>query len=140
MAGLDYGNARGERRPSPRDAAGPRSARSKPLPRRALRGYDDERSLALHRMLSAGATTQTFERAAGVSLARYDADGRFGFGEGRRVRLHLSIAVAHGRPLLETLLPDDQSVREDGDIPHTTATVVESQWLWNWIRGFGDAV
>jgi predicted DNA-binding transcriptional regulator YafY len=137
---LDYRNASSERR----------QARVMPLglaqqgPSLYLvarfEGYDDERSLALHRMLSASATTQAFERPAGFSLARYDADGRFGFGEGRHVRLHLSIATAHGRHLLETPLSEDQSVREDGDVLHVTATVVESQWLWNWIRSFGDAV
>ena len=138
---LDYRNARGERR---------RQARVMPLGLAQqgpclylvarFEGYDDERSLALHRMSSASATNQSFERPADFSLARYDADGRFGFGEGRRVRLQMTIATAHGRHLLETPLSKDQVVREDGDVLHVTATVVDSQWLWNWIRGFGDAV
>ena len=137
---LDYRNARGERREARVMPLG--LAQQGPCLYLVARfeGYDNERSLALHRMASASTTNQSFERPADFSLARYDADGRFGFGEGRRVRLQMTISTAHGRHLLETPLSTDQVVREDGDVLHVTATVVDSQWLWNWIRGFGDAV
>lgn len=51
------------------------------------RGFDNERNLALHRILSAERSTLTFDRPKDFDLKKYDDDGRFGFGEGERVRL-----------------------------------------------------
>ena len=102
--------------------------------------YDNERSLALHRMLSATASTLTFERPRGFDLKKYDDDGRFGLGDGKRIRIRFDIAKGVGHHLLETRLSEDQKVEDRGDAYRVTATVVDSVWLWTWIRGFGDAV
>ncbi len=105
------------------------------------RGYDNERSLALHRMLSAEASALTFERPAGFDLKKYDDDGRFGFGEGQRIRLTFRIDKVIGLHLTESPLSTDQQVIEiDADQLEITATVVDSAMLEWWLRGFGGAV
>ncbi|MGD9775177.1 helix-turn-helix transcriptional regulator [Diaphorobacter sp.] len=138
---LDYRNAAGKRR----------QVKVMPLglaqqgPRLYLvcrfEGFDNERSLALHRIRKAEASTLRFERPAGFDLQRYDDDGRFGFGEGQRVRLTFQIEKEAGFHLAETPLSRDQQVRE---WPHgwleVTATVVDSAMLDWWLRGFGEAV
>lgn len=79
---LDYQNAAGKRQ----------QAKVMPLglaqqgPRLYLvcrfEDFDNERSLALHRIRKAQASTLSFERPKEFDLAQYDADGRFGFGYG----------------------------------------------------------
>lgn len=65
-------------------------------------GYDNERSLALHRIERASVSTFTFERPKDFKLSQYDADGRFGFGEGERIKLGFSICKQVGNYLSET--------------------------------------
>lgn len=103
-------------------------------------GYDDDRSLALHRILSAKVSTMGFKRPKDFDLKRLDDDGRFGFGEGERVRLSFHITKAEGAHLLETPLARDQQVTELDDGYRINATVVDSAMLEWWLRGFGEAV
>lgn len=105
------------------------------------RGYDNERSLALHRILGAEISTLTFDRPREFDLKKYDDDGQFGFGDGRRVRLSFRIDHAAGRHLLETPLSGDQQAveRADGRL-EISATVVDNAMLEWWLRGFGEAV
>jgi predicted DNA-binding transcriptional regulator YafY len=103
-------------------------------------GYDNERSLALHRITSAQATTRDFQRPKEFDLRQYDDDGRFGFGEGQRIRLSFRITKAAGQHLLESPLSTDQRVIELDDAYEITATVVDSRCLRRWLRGFGDTV
>ncbi len=105
------------------------------------RGYGNERSLALHRILSAEVTTLTFERPREFDLKKYDDDGRFGFGEGERMQLTFRIGRDNGLHLLESPLSSDQQVVEldDGQL-EITATVVDSAMLEWWLRGFGEAI
>ena len=83
----------------------------------------------------------TFERPKTFDLERYDDDGRFGFGEGEKVRLAFRIEHSAGLHLTESPLSTDQQVveRKDGNL-EVTATVVDSAMLEWWLRGFGDAV
>ncbi len=103
-------------------------------------GFENERSLALHRIRAARATTLPFDRPKEFNLKRYDDDGRFGFGEGERIRLSFSIARAAGVHLLETPLSKDQEVIDCGETLKVSATVVNSAQLRWWLRGFGKAV
>ena len=103
-------------------------------------GYDNERNLALHRMQHAQATLRAFSYPADFDLARYEADGRFGFGDGQRIRLRFCIDKGAGLHLTESRLSEDQSVQEHADHYAITATVVETAMLDWWLRGFGDAV
>lgn len=104
-------------------------------------GYDNERNLALHRILSAEMSTLTFDRPKEFDLKKYDDDGRFGFGEGEKVILTFRIERDVGLHLLESPLSNDQQVVEldNGEI-EITATVVDSAMLEWWLRGFGDAI
>lgn len=105
------------------------------------RGYDNERNLALHRILSAEISTLTFERPKEFDLKRYDDDGRFGFGDGEKVRLTFVIDHDAGLHLLESPLSSDQQVHEiAGGKLEITATVIDSAMLDRWLRGFGRSV
>ncbi|MDD2721941.1 MAG: WYL domain-containing protein [Gallionella sp.] len=103
-------------------------------------GYDNERSLALHRIHAAKASTLTFDRPKDFDLEQYDNDGRFGFGEGKKIRLTFRIEKATGLHLLESPLSEDQQVVELDDAYEISATVVDTAMLDWWLRGFGDAV
>lgn len=138
---LDYQNAAGKRK----------SIKVMPLglaqqgPRLYLvcryEGFDNERSLALHRIRKAEASTLTFVRPVEFDLQKYDDDGRFGFGEGTRVQLCFRIEKEAGFHLLETPLSKDQQAKDNGDgWLKITATVVDSAMLDWWLRGFGEAV
>jgi len=105
-----------------------------------FRGFDNERSLAVHRIISAQASMLKFERPKGFDLQEYDDDGRFGFGEGRRIRLSFRISRAAGAHLLESPLSADQRVKEHDDSYLITATVVDTAQLEWWLRGFGNEV
>ena len=90
-------------------------------------GFNNERSLALHRIRKAEASTLTFERPAEFDLQKYDDDGRFGFGEGHRVQLRFRITKDAGLHLTESPLSTDQQYVEaqDGWL-EIIATVVDS--------------
>ncbi|MBK9427156.1 MAG: WYL domain-containing protein [Gammaproteobacteria bacterium] len=105
------------------------------------RGYDNERNLALHRILSAEISTLTFVRPKDFDLRKYDDDGRFGFGEGEKIRLSFRIERDAGFHLLESPLSNDQQVveLENGKL-EIVATVVDSAMLDWWLRGFGESV
>ena len=102
-------------------------------------GFDNERSLALHR-ISKAVTGLEFERPRGFNLKKYDDDGRFGFGEGERIRLVFRIDKDAGQHLLESPLSLDQKVMEYADCYEVAATVVESAQLTWWLRAFADQV
>ena len=68
-----------------------------------FQGFDNERHLALHRIAAAEVSTRTFERPKTFDLKRYDDDGRFGFGEGDKVRLAFRIERSAGLHLMESL-------------------------------------
>jgi predicted DNA-binding transcriptional regulator YafY len=103
-------------------------------------GYDNERSLALNRIISAKASTLTFERPEDFDLKQYDDDGRFGYGNGERIKLSFRIDKDAGLHLLESPLSLDQQVVELDDAYEITATVVDTAMLEWWLRGFGDDV
>jgi predicted DNA-binding transcriptional regulator YafY len=105
-----------------------------------FKGYDNERSLALHRIISAQASEFTFERPKDFDLEKYDDEGRFGFGTGKRIKLTFHVEKEAGFHLLESKLSEDQQVKELEDAYEITATVVESDQLEWWLRGFGAAV
>ncbi|MDH5859182.1 helix-turn-helix transcriptional regulator [Lampropedia aestuarii] len=102
-------------------------------------GYDNERHLALHRMHKATVEPWTFERPR-FDLKKYGADGHFGFGEGKLVRLQFRIAKDAGFHLSESKLSKDQQFVEEDDCFAITATLVDSAMLQWWLNGFGDAV
>ncbi len=105
-----------------------------------FRDYDDERSLALHRIRSAKASTLTFDRPKDFDLEQFDNEGGLSFGTGKRIRLMFRITREAGFHLLETRLSEDQQAKELADGYDITATVADTAMLDWWLRGFGDAV
>lgn len=103
-------------------------------------GYDDERSLALHRMLKAKDTGLAFKRPGNFDLARYDAEGRFGFGQGKVIKLKIRIGKDIGEHIVESPLSLTQEVLDVGNDYEISASVVESDQLVWWLRGFGKHV
>lgn len=103
-------------------------------------GYDNERSLALNRIIRSADTGLGFERPAEFDLKKYDDDGRFGYGNGELIELRFQIEKESGYHLLESALSEDQHVVELDDEFEITATVVDSSMLDWWLRGFGDAI
>ncbi len=101
-------------------------------------GYDNERSLALHRIKTANNTGLVFDRPANFNLQQYDDDGRFGFSHGRTISLVFSLPKIDGLHLIETPLATNQKVVEDGDLYVFSVTIVESEQLKWWLRGFGS--
>lgn len=103
-------------------------------------GYDNERNLALHRISTAQALLRSFAYPENFDLARYEADGRFGYGDGARIQLRFCITKPAGLHLTEARLSEDQRVQEHDEHYAITATVVDSAMLTWWLRGFGDEV
>ena len=137
---VDYTNAKGERKKS----------RVMPLglaqqgPRLFLvcrfDSYENERSLALHRMHSAINTGHSFKRPDSFNLEKYDDDGRFGFGNGHKISLLLWLPKGLALHLLETPLSKDQTHEEMDGGYQVHATVVQTEQLKWWLRGLGDKV
>ena len=103
-------------------------------------GYDNERSLALHRIISAKASNLTFERPKDFNFKKFDDDGRFGYGDGKLIKLSFKIEKDAGLHIVECPLSVDQQVVELDDAYVITATVVDSAMLDWWLRGFGGGV
>jgi len=103
-------------------------------------GYDNERCLALHRIITAKASSFTFDPPPEFDLKQFDDDGRFGYGDGHKINLSFRIEKDAGYHLLESQLSEDQQVIEEDETYFIKATVVDSDMLDWWLRGFGDAV
>ena len=103
-------------------------------------GYDNERTIAVHRVRKAIVSSFGFERPKEFKLSQYDADGRFGFGEGELVKLSFSINKQVGNYLLETPLSEDQIIDEYENKMNVMATVVDSKQLKCWLLGFGNDI
>ncbi|WP_409075363.1 helix-turn-helix transcriptional regulator [Pantoea sp. C3] len=104
-------------------------------------GYNNERSLALNRIITTSVSTFTFERPAEFNLKKYDDDGRFGFGEGHQIFLTFEIDRTAGFHLIESPLSLDQTHREIGhERLEFSATVVDSAMLKWFLAAFGEAV
>lgn len=103
-------------------------------------GYDDERCLALHRMISAKASTLEFERPKDFDFKQFDDDGRFGYGDGTQIRLSFRIEKGAGLHVVECPLSADQQVIELDDAYEISATVVDTDMLDWWLRGFGEQI
>ena len=101
---IDYSNAHGTRRQVEVMPLGLAQQGSRLYLVCRFKGYDNERSLALNRITSAVCSTFHFSRPTDFNLKRYDDDGRFGFGEGRHIRIHFTLETARAQLLLESPL------------------------------------
>jgi predicted DNA-binding transcriptional regulator YafY len=136
---LDYTNSAGRRAVSRVMPLGLAQQGSRLYLVARYEGFTNERSLAIHRIAKAS-MGQEFDRPGNFDLKAYDDSGRFGFGEGKRIRLVFRIRKSEGQHLLESPLSSDQAVSEHGPDYEIAATVVESDQLRWWLRGFGNAI
>lgn len=134
---LDYTNAKGERKQHRVMPLGLAQQGARLVLVVRYEGYDNERSLALNRAHNATDTKLPFPQVKSFDLAQYDDDGRFGFGSGKTIKLIFRIDKASGLFLTESRLSEDQVVVDLGEQLEFTATVVESERLVWWLRGFG---
>lgn len=137
---LDYTNANGERKQRRVMPLGLAQQGARLVLVARFDGYDNERSLALNRAHKATDTGQPFPPVKDFDLAKYDDDGRFGFGSGKTIQLKFRIDKPSGIFLTESRLSKDQVVVDLGEKLEFTATVVESARLVWWLRGFGKKV
>ncbi len=103
-------------------------------------GHNDNRNLALHRIQTVQESSLSFEYPKDFNLAQYDTDGRFGFGDGQKVRLSFNISKNAGKHLLESPLSVDQQVIEYTESYTISATIVDTVRLDWWLSSFGDEV
>ncbi len=103
-------------------------------------GYDNERILALPRITQAEASDESFPWPVDFVLADYCTGGDFGVSHGRKIRLSFRIDKACGQHLLESPLAADQTTRDLGDTLEITATVVDTELLHRWLRGWGEQI
>jgi predicted DNA-binding transcriptional regulator YafY len=106
-------------------------------------GYTDTRNLALHRIQKAVCTRLRFTRPADFDLTTYDDSGRFAFGDGVKVQVHLWISDHLAVLLAESPLSVDQNIapskcKDGGHELH--ATVTDSSLLIWWVRSQGAQV
>ncbi|MGJ7522707.1 helix-turn-helix transcriptional regulator [Variovorax sp. LT1P1] len=100
-------------------------------------GYDDERSLSVHRIRAAKDTRLTFTRPPDFSLERHEAEGRFGFSTGKHIKLVFCLPKLAGVHLTESPLAENQTFISTEDGYQFAVTVTESEQLKWWLRGFG---
>lgn len=137
---LDYTNAKGERKQHRVMPLGLAQQGARLMLVVRYEGYDNERSLALNRAHKATDTQLPFPPVKDFDLAQFDDDGRFGFGIGQTIQLKFRIDKPSGLFLTESRLSKDQVVVDLGQQLEFTATVVETERLVWWLRGFGKRV
>lgn len=103
--------------------------------------YEDLRTLALHRIQSATMLEDAAKSPAGFSIDEAINSGKFGFGEGRQIRLEAIFCHGAGDHLFETPLSSEQTLTEleDGNVK-LIATVADIPQLSWWLLGLGDGV
>lgn len=104
-------------------------------------GYDDVRTIALHRVQQAEALYEPARRKEGFDIDAYIASGEFGVIAGEPITLRAVFTRAAGEHLHETPLSADQILvaAADGRL-HLAATVPHTRSLVWWLLGFGDGV
>ena len=104
-------------------------------------GYEDVRTIALHRVRLAEALYEPARKKAGFDIDAYIASGQFGVIAGEPVTLRAVFTRAAGEHLYETPLSADQVLTADaaGRL-HLAASVPNTRALVWWLLGFGDGV
>ena len=106
-------------------------------------GYDDPLHFALHRFISAEASTRGVSVPHGFSLQKHiREDQEFDYPlQDDMIRLVALFDAERSHHLHETALSEDQElVKIDDDRERLTATVKDTQELRWWLLGFGEGV
>lgn len=104
-----------------------------------FQGFDNERVLALPRLLSA-TLGASFTYPKNFNLNDYLEAGHFGILRGNMVVLSFHINKTEGQHLAESPLSRDQQWQEEGDGFRITATLPDTELLHRWLRGWGKAI
>lgn len=104
-------------------------------------GRDGLRTLALHRIQSAGMLDEMADIPPGFSIDEAIAQGEFGFGTGEEIALEAVFYNGAGDHLFETPMVHEQSLTElkDGSVKLVARLPNTPQLCW-WILGLGDGV
>jgi predicted DNA-binding transcriptional regulator YafY len=104
-------------------------------------GYEDERILALHRILSAEQTTLTFSPPSDFDLKKHKQDQAFNFGTGTKVKISFHMHPYPAKNLIETPLSKDQkAIRLRNGKFKIIATVIDSLLLTAFLNSFGNEI
>jgi len=106
-------------------------------------GFDDTRNLAMHRIQVAKCSTRSFQRPADFDLQTYDDNGRFAFGHGEQIEIHLWVKDELAVILKESPLGNNQIITPSKDQQggfEIKATLIDSALLMWWIRSQGKNV
>lgn len=104
-------------------------------------GYADTRNLALHRIQNAKCSTLGFQRPTDFDLQTYDDNGRFAFGNGGKISIHLWVNAELAFLLDESPLSTDQKMTPalgPNGGSEVKATITDSALLVWWLRAQGD--
>ncbi len=104
------------------------------------KGFNNERSLAIHRIKEAEMLTQQFTYPRDFSLERFDNNGHFLIGHGNQVKLTFNIKKERGIYLYETPLSIDQIIIDNSNYLTIIATVIDSLMLTWWLNSFADDI
>lgn len=102
--------------------------------------YNEQRTLAVHRIRAAHVTQFEFKRPANFDLKSYDSEGRFGYRAGKLIELIIDVRKDAGHYLLESRLHPQQKIDDKGDFYRITATVNDNSRLDSWLNSFGEAL
>lgn len=102
-------------------------------------GFDNERIISLVRISHAG-LGDPFKYPADFNLARYVDEGHFGIRRGSQIRVCFRIDKTIGQHLAESPLSADQQIFDEGERLLVIATMVETELLHRWLRGWGPAL
>ncbi len=104
-------------------------------------GYEDVRTLAMHRIESAEMLYLAGRKKDGFSIDAYIESGNLGVRSGDPIELKAVFARRAGEHLYETALARNQRLveRDDGRL-ELTATVPNTKELQWWLLGLGDGV
>lgn len=104
-------------------------------------GYEDVRTLVLHRISKAEVLPERTERPQGFDLADHVRQGFLDFGSGKSIKLVALFEEDATIALAESPLSEDQELGppEDGMV-RVSATVTETPQLVWWLLGFGGRV
>lgn len=105
-------------------------------------GFEDVRTLALHRIQQAKLLPAPSTKPEGFDLDEAIADGLFGFGElGRRIQIRLLFRDHAGDHLLESPLSEDQIAtrRGPGEVVIEASVPLTRRLQW-WLSNFGPDV